>query len=659
MNQTLKQNRETNSLGEPCAQQKNSIVLSSFWKGRRNLLFLGAILLISFLVYLPSLQNGFVNWDDEIYIYENPLITSTADWDTLFESTKDIFSTPVNAGYTPIVILSFALEKILYGFGRPGWWHFNNIILHLICVLLVFRIALTLGLKIIPAAFCALLFGIHPMRVESVAWITERKDVLYGSFYLLALYYYIKSVKLSFRKRYVLIILTSFILALLSKIQAVVLPLSMLLVDYFFDRNLSIKLVYEKWLYFLFSLITGVVGIYFLSFSGFSEVNKATPLVKRIFFGSYSYVVYIIKSIIPYEMVPLYPFPDKISLIFYASLLLVLLTLGLIYYFYLKGKKVLVFGLLFFTVNVMFVLQIKIGGKAFLADRYTYISYFGLFFIYALGIQWALGRYKRFEKVIYLGAVLLLCFLGYLNFEQNTIWKNSETLWSHVLKYYPDKEATPWYNRGNYYLDKGRLKEALYDFDNAIILDPSNSEAFVSRGSVYFKLNIPEQALKNYETAGKLDPNNPKVFIGRGNVYSKLNMFEEALHDFDAAEKLDPDNPAIYYNRAPVYQNLGRHDKVQADLEKYVNLNPDDPKIWSNLGLASRFNRQYEKSLNAFNMAIQLAPNELKNYNQRAMTYWEMGDIERARNDLQFLNLKGFKGINPEFEKLLVPGKSF
>ncbi len=127
---------------------------------------------------------------------------------------------------------------MLYGLDNPEWFHLTNIILHLICVLLVFRIALALGLQLIPAAFCALLFGIHPMRVESVAWVTERKDVLFGSFYLLALYYYIKSVKSSSRKRYFLIILSSFILALLSKIQAVVLPLSMLLVDYYFGRKL-------------------------------------------------------------------------------------------------------------------------------------------------------------------------------------------------------------------------------------------------------------------------------------------------------------------------------------------------------------------------------------------------------------------------------------
>jgi len=182
----------------------------SFGKSNENLLFLAAVLVISFIVYLPSLQNGFVNWDDNANVYENFHIINISDWGNLLDHVKGIFTTPVLGGYHPLAILSFAFEKIIYGLDNPQWWHLDNIILHLISVLLVFRIALALGLELIPAAFCALLFGIHPMRVESVAWITERRDVLYGTFYLLALYYYIKFVSLPFRKRYFLIILFSF-----------------------------------------------------------------------------------------------------------------------------------------------------------------------------------------------------------------------------------------------------------------------------------------------------------------------------------------------------------------------------------------------------------------------------------------------------------------
>ena len=157
---------------KPQIKKASPVQWISFWKSKKNLLFLSAILIISFMVYLPSLQNEFVNWDDQVNIYENSYITNISNWESFSESVKVIFTTRLYGYYKPLVILSFAFEKMIYGLDRPGLWHLNNIILHLICVLLVFRIALALELKIIPAAFCALLFGIHPMRVESVAWIT-------------------------------------------------------------------------------------------------------------------------------------------------------------------------------------------------------------------------------------------------------------------------------------------------------------------------------------------------------------------------------------------------------------------------------------------------------------------------------------------------------
>ena len=631
----------------------------SFWKSKKNILVLSVVLIVTFLAYLPSLQNGFVNWDDQINIYENPQIINISDWESFFENAKGIFTTHVMGNYNPLSILSFAFEKMFYGLDRPEWMHLNNIILHLICVLLVFRIVLALGLKLIPAAFCALLFGLHPMRVESVAWITERKDVLLGSFYFLALYHYIKSVRLTFRKRYSLVILFSFILALLSKIQAVALPLSMLVVDYYFDRKLSLKLVYEKWLYFLLSLVTGIVGIYFLRVDGGIESTSSFSFA-RIFIGSYSYVIYIIKSIVPYKLVPVYSYPAEITLIFYASIVPALAILGSIYYFFLKSKKVLVFGLLFFTFNIMFLLQILGAGQGFIADRFTYIAYLGLFFIYAFGVQWALEKYKKFDKLIYLALFLILTVYGYINFQQNKIWHNGETLWSYVLQYNPST-ALAWENRASYYQDEGRIADAIHDFSKAIALKPNNPIAYYSRGNLYsyYTDSSPETlklALQDYTKAIQFSPGTSDYLVQRGIVYFKLNMFENTLQDLNAAEKLDPANQDIYSYRSSTYINLGQYDRAQADLEKYLSLNPYEPVMWSNLGVLTRKKKQYRNSLNAFNKAIQLAPDALDYYYKRSRTYYEMGDIQRARNDLNFLKSRGFKNINPDYERMINQG---
>jgi hypothetical protein len=521
-----------------------------------------AILSITFGVYLPSLQNGFVNWDDGFYIYANPLITDISNWKSFFISVKEIFATPVNEGYTPITVLSFAFEKMVYGLNRPGLWHLNNIILHLVCVLLVFRIALALGLKLIPAAFCALLFGIQPMRVESVAWVTERKDVLFGSFYLLALYYYIKSVKSSFRKQYLIIIISSFIIALLSKIQAVTLPLSMLLVDYYFGRTLSMKLIYEKWLYFFISLVTGAVGIYFLRFGG--EILGAShnyfTIFQRIFIGPYSFVIYFIKSLLPYKMVPIHPYPNPNSWSFYASIIIAPSIIGSTYYFFHTHKKTMVLGILFFTFNIMFLLQTLSAGQGFIADRFTYIAYFGLFLIYASGLQWLLEKYRKFDRLVYVALLVILTAYGYVNFEQNKIWRNGETLWTHELKYYPFN-LSALFNRAEYYLAEGRNKEAIEDYNKALALRPYD----------------------------------PHVYLSRGVAYGKLNMHAKALHDFNKAEKLDPSRHETYRNKSIIYIRLGQYDKAYSELKKYVSLNPGDPEVRSTLESLNKLRNRYGK----------------------------------------------------------------
>jgi tetratricopeptide (TPR) repeat protein len=614
----MNQNRKSGNLVEPRAQEVNLIVGDSFWKNRKNILFLGAILLITFLVYLPSLQNGFVNWDDNVNIYENPLIVSIKDWGDFLDNVAGIFITPVGVNYNPLPILTFATEKVLYGFDNLGLWHLDNILLHLGCVALVFRISLSLGLQIIPASFCALLFGIHPMRVESVAWLTERKDVLYGAFYFLALYYYIKSVKLSFRKRYLLIIVTSFTLALLSKIQAVTLPLSMLLVDYYFERKLTFRLISEKWFYFLLAAATGIGGIYFIRREEYLINEAFYPLFERFFLGSYAYIIYFVKSLVPYKMVPVYPYPEPLNWTIYISILPFIVIIGAIILLFLKNRKWVVVGLLFFSFNVLFILQIFPAGQAFLADRFTYVAYYGLFFMYSFIFQCILKKYKNAVNGVCCLVVLFLGILGCSTYQQNKIWRNSETLWTYVLQYYPlSPEA--WGNRGYHYRDKGQLNDAIRDYTEAIRLFPESN----------------------------------KYLIERANTFIKLYKYDNALQDLDAAEKINPDKPLIYMNRAIVYKNLGLPDRVQVNLEKYLSYNPNAALIWSNLGIARRLNKQFESSIRAFNRAIQLSPNMLSNYYNRSITYFEMGEIEAARNDLNFLKSKGFEEINPEYERKL------
>ncbi|MFC1827764.1 tetratricopeptide repeat protein [Thermodesulfobacteriota bacterium] len=534
--------------------RENSVDQLSFWKNKRNLIYLSAVLVISFAVYLPCLQYGFVNWDDSANIYKNPDIINISDWGSLRISVKNIFSTYTHANYNPLTITTFAIEKLIYGLDSPEWWHLTNIILHLVCVLLVFRIALAMGLNLIPAAFCALLFGIQPMRVESVVWVSERKDVLFGTFYLLALYYYIKSVKLSFRKRYLMVIVPCFILSLLSKIQAVNLPVSMLLVDYYFDRKLSLKLIYEKWLYFLLAFITGIAGIYFLKQDGsLGAINNHFSFIERHLPAALAYLTYLVKSVVPYKMLPLYPYPEEISWILYVSQVTVFFLFGATFYFFRKKKKVLVFGILFFTINIKPLLQVLSAGQAFMADRFTYIPYLGLFLLYAYGVQTILKKYEKSNKFVYVAIFLILGVYGYMNIEQSKIWRNSGALWSHELKYHPDN-LSALYNRGAYYRGEERYREALHDINKYVALQPVDPHALVERSI----------------------------------LYAKVHMYENALLDLKNAEKIDPTHSEIYRNRSVIYARIGNYDQSHWELKKYLSFEPDDSEMWSILAALKR-----------------------------------------------------------------------
>jgi len=259
--------------------------------------------LLTAISFQPSLNNKYVNWDDDKNFSENELITTIND-KTFGENCRKIFKLEnhVIGNYNPLTIFSFALEQKMFSDAkRPFWRHFNNIFLHLIGTLFVYLIGIRLRLGTAGAIILALLFGIHPMRVESVAWITERKDVLFGAFYLAALYYYIKGKQVGFKKRYHAIIAICFILSLLSKIQAVILPVSMVLIDYYLskDSKITIKSILTKTPYFLGSLAIGLINIYTLKEQG-SIGDQAYSGISRLFIGSYSLVVYYIKALVIY-----------------------------------------------------------------------------------------------------------------------------------------------------------------------------------------------------------------------------------------------------------------------------------------------------------------------------------------------------------------------
>jgi protein O-mannosyl-transferase len=582
-------------------ESKKTTAPSGIFKGM-DFVTMAVLALLTYVVFLQVRTYEFVNWDDDRNVYENPLITSL-NKDNFWDNSKAIFKTKVIGNYNPLTIWSFALENKMRskndkgtytGVQNPGGWHMTNVFFHMICVLFSFMLSRRLGLKVMGAAFVAALFAIHPMRVESVAWVTERKDVLFGAFYLIALYYYVLNKEKSTLLR-TLSIYVFFLLSLFSKIQAVSLPLSMLAIDFLLDKKLTLAQVLRKLPFFALSLGFGLYGLTALDAEGSLDTNSNTyAMWQRIFVGTYSYMVYIVKWIVPYRLSPLYPYDSKLPTSFYPTIVMLPITLFALWHAYKKQWYVFVFSLVFFTVNIFFLLQILGAGQGFIADRFSYIAYFGLFF----GLGYLIDKLTATEKykmVAYAGGGLMLMVYFFITIQQVTVWQNSATLWTHVLKYY-NKTTLPFGNRANYYRSKKMYPEAISDYNSAIGLK-SEPQTHNSRARLYFDTagndtSVLKKALFDYNKAIELSPKDGEFWINRGATYARLGNLEKAVDNINQGLIYKPDHETGYLNRFVLNLTLSDRyaanspernqliEKAIADMDTYQKYRPYEANTW-------------------------------------------------------------------------------
>lgn len=603
------------------------------------------VLALTFIAFIPALNNEFVNWDDD-YNLANNTNTALLTWDNIVK----IFSEPVIGNYNPLPILTFAIERSIFGLD-PTVYHVNNVLLHLVCVFFIFRIFRSLNLSSLAAGAGALLFGIHPMRVESVAWVTERKDVLFGAFFLAALWFYIQYVKTGYVKKYFYAALGLFIFALFAKIQAVSLPLTMLLVDYYFKRPLKIKLVIEKWAFFGLSLLIGLVGIYFLKDEGSINDTTTYTFVQRLLIGGYSLGVYVAKFIFPYNMSPLYPYPATLPVdVYIIGPIAALSILSFSYIAFKKDWRPYLFGVLFFLFNVMFVLQVVGAGQGFLADRFTYIPYAGFMFMVVYTGQWLWNEKKQTGKIAVYGFGGLLALYMFMTWQQNKVWTNSDTLWTHVLKY-SDKTPLPYRNRANFRRDQGRTEEALSDYNAALTLKPDGA-LYNSRAKLYFNQKQYAIALEDYNRAIAMDSTEGEYFINRGAVYALTNNLPRALEDFNKGLTLKPDHANGYKNRSLIFQSFGQWDNALADISKYLSMHPEDADLWYEQGRIKNAINKPTEGLADLERAIQLNNKQGLYYYEKMKSLLILGQKANALQVLPTVKQFGIP-IEPEVQAKL------
>jgi len=560
------------------------------------------ILLVTAIAFSNSLANDFIiNWDDDGYIISNPLIKQ---WS--LNGLKTIFTVPHLDNYHPFTTLSNAIELHFFGLD-PKPYHFFNLVLHLLNTFLVYRFVKLLSGRMEVAAITALFFGIHPMHVESVAWIAERKDVLYTFFFLGSLIYYLRYTRDS-KPVYFTFSLLLFICSLLSKPAAVVLAPVLLLLDYYTGRKMDKKTILEKIPFFALSLFFGILAIHIQQLSGSTNLAPQFPAIDKIFLASYALAYYLAMLVAPFGLsaLHLYPVNHTLSWEYYcAPVLLCIIVWGI----YKAGKfrKDLLFGTLFFLINIVLVIQIIPVGRAIVGERYTYVPYIGLFFIIGKFYCWVLdgelsfsGKIKPYLQPVLIGYTLLLLLLTW---NRSKDWKDSYTLFTQAIAANPG-DYYGYFARSVGASLLGDDLHALPDLNDAIRLNPACADAFYSRGVIKEKTN-PASAIADYTEAIRLKPAFDKAYYNRGNLRIQANDFTGSITDYDSALKYNPGYAEAYCNRGAAKANTGKLPGAIADYNEALRLSPELANAWYNLASAELTSGNPSLACDAWHKALQ------------------------------------------------------
>jgi tetratricopeptide (TPR) repeat protein len=531
--------------------------------------WLAALLLLTLVVFYSSLQNGFTNWDDDVYVTQNPVVQELSG-----ENVAAMFGEFQAGLYQPITMLSLALDWET-GAGSPFVFHLTNLLLHLLNTLLVFVVIRRLFSVNRIALIAAVLFGVHTLHVESVVWVTERKDVLYALFYLLAIWQYVSYAQGKKMKNYS-IALVLFTLALMTKGMAVALAPSLLLIDFSLQRKGELKRVLiEKIPFFALAIFFGYLAIQGQSQSGAHDVTQNQGLVRQGAFAGYALWTYFGKLLAPINLSAIYSYPAAVGTglgIYWIFPALSLGVLGVLLWLR-KKQRILFFGLAFFLVNIVLVLQVLPVGVGFMSDRFAYVSSIGIFVMLGFAFHHFYEKKQAIRGVLVALGLGYILFLSVLTFQRSKIWENSFTLWDDAIQK-DDSQFLPYSNRGLFLMENGDPQAALHDFSTSLQLDQSHAKTWYNRGTAYASMSDFQAAITDFSHAIQLYPEYADAFANRGLMKASLGLDNQAIKDYNQALEFNPIQINALTNRGTAYYYTKQFDKAMVDLNKAIALNP-------------------------------------------------------------------------------------
>ncbi len=584
-----------------------------------------------FICYLPVLNNGFV-WDDTHNLIDNiyyrGFTLSNLHW---------MFTTFYDANYHPLAWLTLGFDFTLWGM-NPYGYHLTNLMFHVLNSILFFFLIVAF-LKRIPntgsdikksgigisAGAGALFFALHPLRVESVSWISTRGDLLCAFFYMLTIIAYLNMIDAEtdgYRKKWFRLSLFFFLLSLMSRAWGITLPVVLVILDVYpfqrlvwkkrFEKHHK-KLMKEKIPFLLLSLVAAVLSLLAKKSSMKALANYG--LIDRFIQTGYGLFFYLWKTFFPFNLSPLYLLKRPLNLFLFQYCLVTLLILGIIVLLFIKRYRWPwgITAFLCYAVIISPLLGFVQSGPQLVADRYTYISCMPFGILFGIGVfkLWFRYQEKRLPSAVLIVMVMFVVFItmGILTFHQTKVWKNDRSVWDHVIQL-DHENYIAYNNRG--VLRKEKEKDfvgAMKDYNAAIRLNPLDIDVYYNRGLLRETQGDITGAVSDYSEDIKLNPEHEKSYNNRGGLRKKLGDFDGAMSDLNMAIKLKPFSPEAYANRAAIKKSRNDLKGALQDFRKALEVAPAN---WQYKFIVKKIIVKINKKAKKHSQNSQLLESDLK-----------------------------------------------
>jgi protein O-mannosyl-transferase len=592
-----------------CARQMKKNLNKKFADlDRKGAVFYVGILLVVavFLVFGQTVWHGFVNYDDEDYFYGNPHVKAGLTW----SGVTWAFQTGYAANWHPLTWLSLMLDAQLFGTGAAGP-HLTNVLLHAASTVLLFLLLTRMTGAFWKSAFVAALFGLHPLHVESVAWVSERKDVLSGLFFMLTLLMYGRyaqgsqtSDKSAFTNRDYWLAILFFALGLMSKPMLVTVPFVLLLLDYWplkrfafsnfaVQRKVFSSLVIEKLPFIVLSVASSVVTV-MAQQEEVVAIGKLSVLSRMSNIAA-SYVTYLGQMVYPVRLAVFYPYSMNEILIWKITLTFVFLAGISAGVFILRGRSpYLLTGWLWYLGMLVPVIGfVQVGGQAH-ADRYTYLPLIGVLIM----LTWAavdLFNYWRCPRQAFgVAAIVVIVALMVCASIQTSYWRNSESLWTHTLAC-TSNNYVAHNDLGSVLAKQGRLAEAIEHYQIALEINPHYAEAHNGFGILLAEQGQSMEAIQHFQKALEIKPDFAAAHNDLGNALADQGRFADAIEHYEKALEIKPDYAEAHYNLGNALAIQGRFADAIKQFQLALQIRPDDVKAENSLRAALALQQQSTK----------------------------------------------------------------